>query len=385
MAKERNYAIDFFRFLFSVGFVVGHMAIIMGRLPGRDAGGFTFALDTLAVFICIAGFFMMRHYRKQEAAAKEQGLSPVTQAWSYFASRVRGLGPWFLLGNLSGFAALLYWNQTPPSQWFDAFLNHLGEFFGLMLTGFGYGCNIHGAYGEVTAEYNLVNGPLWFVSGLFICSFLLFYMIAKNEKRTVCVVVPIVSLLFYGSLYLTPEVTQPFWHHFLNIGEFKINVGLIDMFCNLGLGCLMYLGVEAMGKREFSRPFYVFVTIVQAFLLLFIPFRTLAPTNVDWNPFSFGWGSAYLLALLFTFLLVLNKDGATKFANRKFLGTLGALSMYIYILHYPVVIFASPIAYQSVPAYIGVVVVIVLIISVAAARIDRKLQPWLKTAPWFKK
>lgn len=387
--KERNHAIDFFRFLFSIGFVIGHMAIILGRLPGRESGGFTFALDTLAVFICIAGYFMMAHYRKTAAIMRERGVDALGQAWDYLKSRIRGIGVWYLVGNITGFVGLCLWNKTPVTQWFDAFLNHLGEFCGLMLSGFGYGTNIHGLYGTASSEYTLINGPLWFVSGLFICSFVLYYMIARDERKTVCFVVPITAILFYGSLYLMPEIQQPFWHSFLHFGDFNLNVGLVDMFCNLGLGCLMYVGVEALREREFSRPFYILVTVVQTFLLIFIPFRTLGPTNVPWNPFSFGWGSSYLLALLFTFLLVLNKDGATKFINRKALGALGHLSMYVYVLHYSVIILvyvlAPWIVETSVPLYVGLVIAIVIAISVIAARLDRRIQPWLASEPWFKK
>lgn len=84
-----------------------------------------------------------------------------------------------------------------------------------------------------------------------------------------------------------------------------------------------------------------------------------------------------------------DKDGETKLINRKALGKLGGLSMYVYILHYSVIIWvyvlAPQIAETSVPLYVGVVIAIVLAVSVAASQIDRKLQPWLKMEPWFKK
>ena len=66
MKKERNNTIELFRFIFSIGFVFGHMAIIFNRLQGHVATEATtqYALDTLAVFIIIAGFFMMKGFRK---------------------------------------------------------------------------------------------------------------------------------------------------------------------------------------------------------------------------------------------------------------------------------------------------------------------------------
>lgn len=388
MKKTRNYTIDLFRFIFALGFVFGHLAIILGRLPGRESSkSFTFALDTLSVFICIAGYFMMSHFKKQQAKAEKDKISPVNQAWNYLKSRIRTLGVWFLIGNIGGFIGLCLFTHTPLNQWFDAFLNHLGEFCGLMLTGFGYGTALHGAYNSASSEYILINGPLWFVSGLFICSYFLYYLLAKDEKKTVGIIIPLISLFFYGSTYLNG--VQPFWRNFAHIGDFNINLAMIDMFCNLGIGCLMYEGVQALKDKEFSKPFTIFLTVIQTFLLIFIPFRTLCPTNVSWNPFTFNWGPAYLLSLLFTFLLLLNKDKATQFLNRKVFGYLGGISMHIYCLHYAVIILVyvlfKDFVEKNVGIYILVVIIITMLISIIAKLVSKPIDNWLLSEPWFKK
>lgn len=388
MKKERNYTIDLFRFIFALGFVFGHMAIILNRIPNATAGATIYALDTLSVFICIAGFFMMRNYDKQAAESEKNQVHPANLAWTYLKSRIRTLGVWFLFGNITGFIGLCLYTHTPLNQWFDAFLNHLGEFFGLMLTGFNFGSNMHGAFGSTTSENMLINGPLWFVSGLFIASYFLYYLIAKDRKKTLGFIVPFVSLIFYGSCYLN-NATTPFWHSFMSIGDFHINLGMIDMFCNLGIGCLMYEAVKVLKDKEFSKSFTILLTLVQVFLIIFIPFRTLYPTNGDLNIFTFNWGPAYLLSLIFTFLLVLNKDYATKFLNRKVFGSLGALSMYIYCIHYSVIILlycASPnLPIVSKRAYILMVVIITIILSIIAKMVSPYIDKWLLSNPWFKK
>lgn len=388
MKKERNYTIDLFRFIFAFGFVFGHMAIIFARMPNVEAATTTYALDTLAVFICIAGYFMMRNYDKQEATAKQENLHPSKQAGKYLFSRIRTLGVWFLFGNVTGFIGLCLYTHTPVSQWFDAFLNHLGEFFGLMLTGFNFGSNMHGLYGTTTAENMLINGPLWFVSGLFIASYFLYYLIAKDKKKTLYFIIPFISLLFYGSCYLN-GITMPLWHSFMSIGDFHINVAMIDMFCNLGIGCLMYEAVKYLSDKEFSNSCKILLTILQIFLLIFIPFRTLYPTNGPLNIFTFNWGPAYLLSLVFTFLLVLNKDYATQFLNRKPFGALGSLSMYIYCIHYSVIILLY-CAVPTLPAtnkrlYMLLVIVITLVLSIIAKKISPKIDQWLLSKPWYKK
>ena len=388
MKKERNYTIDLFRFIFAFGFIFGHMAILLARIPSVGASQSTFALDTLAVFICISGFFMMRTFEKQNAIAEKEGIHPTAQAGKYLYSRLKGLGPWFLFGNVTGFIGLCLYTKTPVSQWLDAFLNHLGEFFGLMLTGFNFGSNMHGLYGTTTADKMLINGPLWFVSGLFITSYFLYWLLASNKKITLYVVVPFVSLLFYGSSYLN-GLTMPLWHNFISIGDFHINVAMVDMFCNLGIGCMMYEAVQYLSRKEFSKGFTVFLTVLQIFLIIFIPFRTLYPTNGKLNIFTFNWGPAYLLSLLFTFLLVLNRDKATQFLNRPFFGKLGALSMYIYCIHYSVIILlycAAPnLPVVNKRAYMLGVIIITMILSVIAEKVNPAINKWLSSSPWYKK
>ena len=56
MKKERNYAIDFVRFFFAMGFVIGHMAILFSRIPGRESMNLVFGLDTLCIFTCSEEF-----------------------------------------------------------------------------------------------------------------------------------------------------------------------------------------------------------------------------------------------------------------------------------------------------------------------------------------
>ena len=386
MKKERNYTIDFYRFLFALGFVFGHIAIVSTRSFFNTTSSFTFGFDTLLVFIALAGYFLMDNFKRQQQASIDNKIPPVTQAWTYLKGRIRGMGPWFLLANLLGFIALRIWKQTPILQWFDAFLNHLGEFFGLMLTGFGMGTPFDGMFGEAPAEIIFLCQPVWFISGLFICSYLLYFLLARNEKVAVGIIVPFTTILFWGSLYITGKT--PNWPLFWNLGDFTINLGLIDMFCSLGIGCVIWTAVNALKDKKFTKPVTVVLTIVQAFFMLFIPFRTLVPLNLPGNPFTFNWGPAYIICVLFTFLLVLNKDGATKVLNHKVFGYLGGLAMYVYMLHWPFIIgvyAVAPSLAENMPLYILIVVVLSFATSILAFSLNKKLQAWLRSEPWFVK
>lgn len=387
MKKERNYTIEFYRFIFAVGFIVGHIAIVAFRSFIPKETGVSIPLDTLLVFIALAGYFQMQHFKKNQQKAIENNISPVSQAWGYLKNRIKGLGPWFLLASLMGFIAIRIWRATPLLEWFDAFLNHLPEFCGLYLTGLGMGTPYDGLFGTLPAEYITLAQPLWFVSGLFITSYLLYYLLAKNEKVTLGIIVPATCLIFYGSLWINN--IQPNWPFFFRIGDIMLNDGLVDMFCNLGIGCMIWKAVDTLKSKEFSKGFTLLITIVQAFLMIFIPFRTLCPDNLAFYPFTFDWPTAYLLSILFVFFLTLNKDKATKVLNKKCFGYLGSLSMYIYMFHWPIIIGVNALLPNliktSLPLYILVVVVITAILSVWARQMNPKLQNWLNSEPWFAK
>lgn len=209
------------------------------------------------------------------------------------------------------------------------FLNHLFEFFALYLTGLGMGINYDGLFGELPAEFITLCQPVWFVSGLFIASYILYYLLAKNEKLTLGIIVQCVAMFFYGSLWI--EGSQANWPNFFSIGDLKINAALIEMFCQLG----------------------------------------------------FGWPASYIIALIFTFHVLLNKDYATKVLNRKIFGVLGGLSMHLYMIHWPIIIrvnaLVPSLVQNSLIGFIAEIVVLSMVAAAVAKKVDGKVQKRLSS------
>lgn len=116
MKKERNYTIEFYRFIFAVGFIAGHVLIISLRSFIPRETGVSMPLDTLLVFIALSGYFMMQSFKRQQEAMAAKQISPITQAWNYTKGRIRGLGPWFLLASFVGFVAIRIWQHTPITE-----------------------------------------------------------------------------------------------------------------------------------------------------------------------------------------------------------------------------------------------------------------------------
>ena len=400
--KERNYTIEFVRIMFAVNFIIVHVLMVfpIGFLRGFPL--FLAGLDTIIPFMAFAGFFMMQGFKKQQAAAERYGLSPGHQAGNYLKARLIGLLPVFLLAQLMGFFANNIWLDTPISQWPIRLLNAIGELTGVQITGIGFGNASVGVWGEGIRVHQLFNTPLWFISGIFVAGYIIYYLLAKNEKSFIGIIAPVSILIFYGSQYL--DGRNPMWFEIGRIGDFNIPLGFIHMFVGLSIGCLIYVAVDKLKGKEFSRGMIAFMTIAQIILMTIVIVRTWAPvTSPIAQYFNMGWGSVHVLTFFFSFFVLLNVDKCTRFPL--FSGRIwripGRMAFYMYMLHFPIIVFCAmlmgfkgtlltPQTVSTVAPRLTILLVVTIVTTIILAyivmTIDMKvLQPWLKSQPWFRK
>ena len=136
MKKERNYAIEFLRILLAVNFCVIHVTTIVPPSFLKSPPKWPFTFDLILVFMAISGYFLMQHFKGQQTRGLATG-NAAGQAWGYLKGRLLALLPMFFLAQLAGFVVLYIFKGLPIQMWPMAFINHLGEFFGLQLSGFG--------------------------------------------------------------------------------------------------------------------------------------------------------------------------------------------------------------------------------------------------------
>ncbi|MDR1644101.1 MAG: hypothetical protein LBT59_30760 [Clostridiales bacterium] len=392
MPKERNYTIEFFRFMFAVNFVMLHVYVItpmeMGAFPTFLNGA-----DVIIPFMAFSGYFLMQSYQKKLKSGLTEGISPGRQAWDYLKARLFGLMPLYLLATVMGIVANALTNSIPIALWPMYFINCISEFMGLQITRFGNG----NAFSSVYPVSAVANGPLWFISGIFVVGYVIYYLLAKYGKHFTAWIAPVTITLFFSSTYMTDNM--PIWTKIMTVGEFAIAPGLIHMFCGMSIGVLLWVACDNLKGKKFSKGMIVFLSVLQFLCVAIVLSKswisTSSPLGIALN---IGWGATFVYTSIFSFLCLLNIDAVTRFPlwASKIWKVPGRLALYIYMLHYPVIYFvflALGINRENYQANAGkrhLIYAIVLVICIVAGYLIMKfeekiLMPWFKKKPWYTK
>ena len=407
-----NYTIEFYRFMLAINFCLVHSLMVFPMFVfGSNVPFFYAGLDVIVPFMAFSGYFMMKGFVRQEKAAKLMGKTPGRQAWEYLKSRMIGLGPTYLLASLLGWLMINIWNGKRLVDWPIHLLNSVWELFGLQITGNGFGNpSVGEAWFPAPGAWppvQMLGSPLWFISGIFVAGTMIYYLLAKNKDLFIGFIAPVVTLLFYGTHYLGQE--QPMWYQITDIGGLHIAQGWPEMFVGLSLGCLCYVAVDKLKNKEWSKGMIVFLTIVQIIMTIVVWVRSWVPIWIPFGMyFNLGWANVHLLTLIFTFLVLLNVDKCTRFKlfSSKIWATPGRMAVYFYMLHWPLLYIVAmclgmrgmDLSYitmdnmmETMPDVIVKFILLFVITTIVAAivayffmKLDKnKIQPWLKSHPWF--
>ncbi len=424
MKTQRNNTIEFYRFMFAINFIFVHGLMIfpLGYLAftASAAGDYIYsqAFDVILPFMIFAGYFMMRGFKKNQAKGLTAQCTPARQAWDYLVTRIKSLLPLLLIGQLLGWLANGIWRGYTLAQYPSYFLACIGEFLGLQLSGIGMGNGFVGNWASTSAAVRLLcNTPMWFISGIFLCGYAVYYGLAKNENKFLGIIVPSVTILFLGSCWMTD--TLPLWNGILHIGDFAINSDLILMFIGLSIGCEIWLAVDALKDKKWSKGGKLALTVLQIIATAVVLIRTWVSVNSEFmmNYFNIGWGATMIYSIIFCFLILLNVDYLTRcpITNNKLWQLPGKLSLYIYVLHFPILIFTAMATglqgaaarsmangvtlengtvlgvitqgdVQTLFMTIGITIVLSIVLGYLLMLFNTKvLQPWIASKPWFEK
>ena len=147
---QRNNAVELLRFAIIMCVCVHHYC---GYAPGGYLG--------VDFFFVLGGFLLMQHFRYKNHSEQ----MPVTIAWSYTIGRYKRLLPAYLFAFLISILLGISLAETISGSVFVN--NSIWELS--MLEGFGI-------------TENLVVGPGWFCSSMLIAGFIIYFLLAKNEK-----------------------------------------------------------------------------------------------------------------------------------------------------------------------------------------------------------
>lgn len=349
--KKRNVAIEFWRFFTAIAIVGFHVGWIIARSCNDTTGyymetsnWFFGSSEVLLLFTITAGYFMVAHFKKLAKEPKYKERSAASRAFEYTWTRIKALLPVLILGYIMGvlFSTKFFYPDYGVKETFAMLFNSIWEFLGFHSVGLR----------SVSGEFFNLNGPLWFISAIIIVGYFIYWGLCKNEDLTSGFVAPILAIFFAGWWSFTnTRAAQTAWSTFGSqlastngmggsatsaTATIGFNNGLIFVMLGMLIGVILYYAIEKLKEHDFKHKWAL--TILNVFVSgLLIWYIIYQPTyfNLERWPVAF-------LCILVVGLSLLNKDGLTKVLNNdttnKVLAYLGSLSLYVYMIHYPVAI-----------------------------------------------
>ncbi len=256
-----------------------------------------------------------------------------------------------------GVIAIAIFQESSFAFAINSVFNGLWEFLGLYSAGY-------------PAAYNQANGAMWFISGLLICSYIIYWAMCKNEDVFAGFIAPFLFVFLggwwawngtrasqaafstFGEQYSTnPNVTGSA----VSTGVIGFNNGLLFVLIGMCGGVLIYYAVEKLKKLNYNVTSKVFLTILYLLVAVLVVMFTIQPdwlageysiNNSDVVVNASDWTyrtTIHLLCIILVGLTLLGKDYVTALLNNKYTAKLfdylGGTALYIYMLHIPLIFF----------------------------------------------
>ncbi len=351
---KRNVAIELWRFIIAITIIGFHTGWIIARSCDGTNGywmetsnWFFGSSEVLLIFTLTAGYFIVSHFKKRNKDEAYQKKSATSRAWEYTWTRVKGLLPVLILGYILGIfiSTKFYYPDYNFQQICTMTINSVWEFLGFHAVG------LRSTGGEF---FNL-NGPLWFISAIIIVGYFLYWGLCKNEDTVRGLIAPFTFVFLSGWWAFTgTRAAQTAWST-LGLQTASTNgmggsatdatafIGFNNglLFVMLGMlgGILLYYIIEHFKERKFTQGGIIGLTLLNVAAGALLLWYTIYPAT--W--FNLDRWTVSLLCILVIGITLLNKDYFTKLLNNDIthglFSYLGSISLYVYMLHYPVAIF----------------------------------------------
>ena len=350
--KKRNVAIEVWRFFTAIAIVGFHIGWIIARSCNGSNGYFMTPSNTwffgssevLLIFTITAGYFMVSHFKKLAKDPKYNERSAMSRAGEYTWTRIKALLPVLILGYILGvvICTTFFYPDYTMKDVLSMLVNSVWEFLGFHATGLR----------SLGGEFFNLNGPLWFISAMIIVGYFIYWGLCKNEEVTSGFVAPLITIFLAGWWSFTDtRAAQTAWSTFgaqlassngmggsatSATATVGFNNGLIFVMLGMLIGVILYYLIEKLKEHKFKSTWGLTLLNIVATVLLawYIIYQ---PTYFELE----RWPVAFLCILVIG-LSLLNKDKFTSFLNNdatnKLFSYLGSLSLYVYMLHYPIAI-----------------------------------------------
>ena len=351
VTKKRNVAIELWRFLIAFAIIGFHVGWIIAMSCDGSLGywmeqsnWFFGSSEVLLIFTVTGGYFMAAHYQKRKNDAEYMARSASSRAWEYTWARIKSLMPVLVLGYVLGvvISTGFFYQDYTLQQVLAMVVNSAWEFLGFHAAGFRSTGN----------QFFNLNGTLWFISAMIIVGYFMYWAMCKSED-TFCGLFAPLTFIFLGGwwCFTNTRAAQTAWSTFGaqtastngmggsatdTTATLGFNNGLLFVMLGMLGGVMVYYLVKKVSAHEFSgagKALLTLLNVVCSALLLW--YTIYQPTY-----FMLDRWTVSLLCIAVVTLSLINKDALTIALNNnatsKLFAYLGSISLYVYMLHYPV-------------------------------------------------
>ena len=300
--KQKNYEIEFLRFVFASMIVLKHSKNLF------PDGGKLFLKGSFAVefFFIVSGYFMMNSICRKNANGPAARLGDET--FHYLWKKISSIYVELIVAYILGIIFIICTATAPYKTVIKEIVLSIPSDVFLLSTGIGG---------------HSINSPLWYLSSMLLSMLVLYPLIRKWPDNSVYIAIPLISIISLGYLWnnyhslLTPKTWMGF--------TFK---GNLRALAELGIGVILWKTNQVFSSLQFKTWFRVFLTSIKwcGYIGLLI-----------WMIFFSSGGVQILCLGVFAVSILLSLSGQCcdqRLFNGKICVFLGKLSMPVYLCHY---------------------------------------------------
>ncbi len=303
MAKRRNGAIDFWRFIFSMALVIFHAYL----LDPKNASSPVFLLNRgsmgVEFFFLTSGYLLAASVNR----IPDNAVFNWRDTWTFVKHKVKSFYPAYVLTWALGFIFINIVRVDDIIKLTKHFFSAILELFLIRNAGFD--------------GYRVMN-QAWYLSVMTLAIFIIYPIYAKNKKRFEYYIAPAVSLTLLGYLrFKTETLNDP--NLFMTLSFKSTYRGLAEI-C---LGIVCYVICQKIREKAFSRWKAHLLTVIElggyASVIYYMQFHYHFP------PY-FQFLTLFVLAICVTITFSEKSSVSPLFQNR-FCNWLGKYSLYPFL------------------------------------------------------
>ena len=304
--QNRNYIVDFWRFIFSLIVVMAHTNGL--RPPDKNSYPFVGGYLAVEFFFILSGFFMMQSiYALEVIPAK----GSIGKASIHFALRkMAPVFPYYLWSLLSFLVVYNYFNAASSYEILKNFAYSIIEIFMLQMSGI---------------NQVIYNAPTWYISVLLLTMPILYYFGLKNGDLLINILAPLAVILIYG--YFSQSFEQlDVWNNYVLI----VKAGVLRGIAGLCIGIICFGIYQNINQVKISKAQRLLLTIleVMGYPLIILIMLMKGHSKMD-----------FILVFIIAALFLITYSGLSytnSLMNNRFFYWLGQFSLPLYLTHWTI-------------------------------------------------